>query len=57
MEKTALSLRKHLVWILLIKVAAIIALRLLFFTPVQASHTPADLFEPSSPTTTAEEPS
>ena len=58
MERAPLSLRKHLVWILLVKLVAIVALRLVFFPPLEATHQPADLFDsPSSHPIATKEPS
>lgn len=48
MTRPVLSLRKHLFWLLLIKLAAIIAIKLTFFPSLKADHPPADLFEPAS---------
>lgn len=51
MAKRPLSLRKHLIWILLIKLIVIVALRVTYFPRLQDQHLPQDLFPspPSSP--------
>lgn len=51
MAKRPLSLRKHLIWILLIKLIVIVALRITYFPRLQDQHLPQDLFPspPSSP--------
>lgn len=48
MPKRALSLRKHLIWILLVKLLVIILLRVTFFPRLQDQHLPQDLFPSSS---------
>ncbi|MAR89286.1 MAG: hypothetical protein SV765_00055 [Pseudomonadota bacterium] len=53
MPQRTLSLRKHIFWILLVKLVLIIGLRLTFFPSLEQQHQPADLYsdspaEPSS---------
>ncbi len=57
MQQTALSLRRHLFWLLLLKLLAIIAIKLTFFPSLKASHQPAHLFEPVSITVESKESS
>ncbi|RLP52252.1 MAG: hypothetical protein D6160_21830 [Ketobacter sp.] len=52
MKLTDLSLRKHIVLIVLIKVLVIIAIRLIFFPSLEQQHLPADIyFDTSEPQT------
>ena len=48
MAKRSVSLRKHIVVILLIKLAVIVWLRVTFFPRLQDQHQPQDLFPPVS---------
>jgi hypothetical protein len=44
MAKRPLSLRKHLIWILLVKLVVILLLRVTFFPRLQDQHLPEDLY-------------
>lgn len=44
MAKRPLSLRKHLIWILLLKLVVILLLRVTFFPHLQDQHLPEDLY-------------
>lgn len=47
MSRPTLSLRKHLFWLLLLKLVAIVAIKLTFFPSLKEQHLPVELFEPS----------
>lgn len=57
MAKRSLSLRKHLMWILLIKLIVILLLRLTYFPRLQDRHLPQDLFPSPSSSLQAKESS
>jgi len=48
MAKPSLSLRKHLIIILLIKLVVIVLLRITYFPRLQDQHMPEDLYPPTS---------
>lgn len=44
MKHSTLSLRSHLIWILLVKLVVIVALRWAFFPSLEQQHPPSDLY-------------
>lgn len=49
MARPTLSLRRHLFWLLLFKLLALIAIKQTFFPSHEDRHLPAQLFQPVSP--------
>ena len=57
MTKPTLSLRKHLIVLLLIKLALILWLRVTYFPRLQDQHQPQDLFPPTTSVSAVKESS
>ncbi len=48
-SKSSISLRTHLIWILIIKLLVIVGLRFTFFPPMEEEHLPVDIYFDQKP--------
>ncbi|WP_290578700.1 cytochrome oxidase putative small subunit CydP [Ketobacter sp.] len=55
MQRMDLSLRRHVTWILLVKLVLIISLKMAFFPSLEQQHQPADLYLDSPADASAKE--
>ncbi len=55
MPRMDLSLRRHITWILLVKLVLIVALKIAFFPSLEQQHQPADLYFESPAGSSAKE--